>query len=288
MSQTDKISVYGGFGFVGGEFCRKYPDEVIRIEKWDLVPKTNRVLYFISTTDNYNVYDSSTLDIETNLLHLMDVLDACHKTFGNNFEFNFISSWFVYGKVSSALDVPITEDSYCNPTGFYSITKRAAEQLLISYCETFDIQYRILRLANVLGSKDSKVSKKKNALQFLIDKLIQNEDIELYNGGKFHRDYIDVRDCVRAIKLVISSEINERVFNISNGKSYMFKDLIEFARTYSASKSNVWEKLDTPVFHSIVQSEDIFLSNHRLAKLGYEPEYTIWKTIESIINDYKR
>ena len=73
---NQKISVYGGFGFVLGEFCTRYKDEVIRIAKVDNEPQSNIILYGISTTDNYNVFDSTTLDIETNLIKLMEVFDA--------------------------------------------------------------------------------------------------------------------------------------------------------------------------------------------------------------------
>ncbi|MFK5284354.1 hypothetical protein ACI3PL_32720, partial [Lacticaseibacillus paracasei] len=75
--QSKKISVYGAFGFVLGEFCRKYPEEVIRIPKTEINPSSPVILYGISTVDNYNVYESATLDIETNLIHLMEVLEAC-------------------------------------------------------------------------------------------------------------------------------------------------------------------------------------------------------------------
>ena len=104
----------------------------------------------------------------------------------NNTTFNFISSWFVYGNT----DLPAHEESYCDPRGFYSITKRAAEQLLISYCETYEIKYRILRLANVIGTGDKKVSKKKNALTYLINELKQDNAINLYSDGDLYRDYI--------------------------------------------------------------------------------------------------
>ncbi len=285
---NEKISCYGAFGFVLGEFCRQFPDEIIRIPKADLVPQSPKILYAISTTDNYNVFDSPTLDIETNLMHLMDVLDACHKTYGNKFEFNFISSWFVYGKPEFDMveGFPLHEEAPCNPTGFYSITKRCAEQLLISYCETFGIKYRILRLANVLGARDGKVSKKKNALQFLLDKLVLSEDIELYDNGKFYRDYIDVRDCAKAIKLVVDQGTYP-IYNISNGTSHLFRTLIEMGALYSGSKSNIWDKQDKPEFHKIVQSKDVFLNNDKLLKLGYLPEYTIEQTIKDIIDYYK-
>lgn len=287
-AQSKLISVYGGYGFVLGEFCRQFKDKVLRIPKDEIEPQSNVILYGISTTDNYNVFDSPTLDIETNLIKLMEVLDACHKKYGNKFEFNFISSWFVYGKSEFPMvTYPIHEEAPCSPTGFYSITKRAAEQLLISYCETFGIKYKILRLANVLGHKDTKVSKKKNALQFLLDKIVQDEPIELYDNGEFYRDYIDVRDCAVAINLAIQSELPHKIYNISNGQSYKFRTLIEFAVGYAQSKSTVWDKLDKPEFHSVVQSKDIFLLNEKLKETGYSPKYSIWETIQTIIDEYK-
>lgn len=288
MEAQNKISVYGGYGFVLGEFCTQFKDEVIRIPKEEVEPRSNRILYGISTTDNYNIFDSSTLDIETNLIKLMEVLDACQKKYKKNFEFTFISSWFVYGKTPSSETSPLAENSPCNPTGFYSITKHTAEKLLQSYCETFGIKYKILRLANVIGAKDYKASRKKNALQYLIDRIIHDEEIELYDNGEFYRDYIDIRDCAKAIRMTMDSTLPYTVYNISNGTSYKFRELISFALDYSKSKSHVWDKLDKPEFHNIVQSKNVFLSNKLLQETGYNPEFTIWQSIQHIIDEYKR
>lgn len=279
-------SVYGGFGFVLGEFCKIFKDEVVRIEKDEVAPQSPHILYGISTTDNYNVFDSHTLDIETNLLRFMDVLDACHKKYGTKFEFILISSWFVYG-VPSSTAFPLLETTQPDPKGFYSITARAREQLLVSYCETFGIRYKILRLANVLGSKDKKVSKKKNALQYLIQKIILNETIELYDNGEFFRDYIDVRDCAVAIKSAMESTLPYTTYNISNGVSHKFRGLIEFVIEYSGSKSLVMDKLDVPEFHAVVQSKNVFISNRRLGETGYAPKYSIQDTLMKIVDDYQ-
>ncbi len=290
MDENKKWTVYGGHGFVLGEFCKQFKGEAIRLEKYEYSPSTPHIIYGISTVDNYNIFDSSTLDIETNLFHLMEVLDACQKKYKNKFEFIFISSWFVYGKheFSMVESYPLHEEAPCDPKGFYSITKRCAEQLLISYCETFDIKYKILRLANVIGSKDTKVSKKKNALQYLLKKIVLDEDVELYNQGNFYRDYIDVRDCARAIKLAAESELPHKIFNISNGTSSKFRELIEFAISYSMSKSNIWDAPGIPEFHKIVQSKDVFLLNEKLKETGYSPKFTILETIQDIIDEYKR
>jgi len=268
-----------------GEFCLQNKDHVIRIEKNEIEPKSPTILYGISTIHNYNVFDNPTLDIETNLVHFMEVLDACHKKYGNKFSFTLISTWFVYGKNGQP---EMVEDSYCNPTGFYSITARAREQLLISYCETFDIKYKILRLANVLGAKDHKVSEKKNALQFLLQKVVMDESFSLYDGGDVYRDFIDVRDCARAIKIAMLSELPHKVYNIANGKSHKLGDLIKFAIEYSGSKSTTWANLHKPEFHKVVQVKDVRISNSRLLETGYTPKYTIEDTIRDIIDEYKR
>ena len=60
------ISVFGSTGFIGGNYCRMYPDSSVTIPRDGRSPKTEDILYFISTTHNYNVFDfinSSTLMI---------------------------------------------------------------------------------------------------------------------------------------------------------------------------------------------------------------------------------
>ena len=154
---SNKVSVFGGTGFIGSAYVAADPEcEVILRDSTS--PTSETVLYFISTVDNYNVFTDPTLDVRTNLLHLTQTLQNCKDSVK---EFVFISSWFVYGNTT----LPATETSVCNPKGFYSITKYAAEMLVESFCKTFNIAYKIIRLGNVIGSGDTKISKKKNALQ---------------------------------------------------------------------------------------------------------------------------
>ena len=52
----DKINIFGGTGFIGSKFCELYPDQVIINDRDDYKTKSDNVLYFISTIDNYNVH----------------------------------------------------------------------------------------------------------------------------------------------------------------------------------------------------------------------------------------
>ena len=276
------ISVYGGNGFIGSKYIELFNG--YKIERDIRYPQTNNILYFISTVDNYNIFNDTQRDIDTNLNVLMQTLDACKEKFGNEFTFNFISSWFVYGKTN---DLPAKENSICNPTGFYSITKRAAEQMLICYCKTFGINYRILRLGNVYGTGDNKVSKKKNALQFLVSQVVNNEEINLYNKGQNIRDFSHVDDICKGIDLIIKNEqtIND-IYNIASGIPTKIMNVINYVFDKTNSKSII-NYIDPPEFHRIVQIEDMYLNIDKLKSLGYKQDISIYDGVDRLIGDIK-
>jgi nucleoside-diphosphate-sugar epimerase len=274
------ISIYGGNGFIGSNFYKKYKDECLLISREVNTPHTKSILYFISTIDNYNIHTDPFIDIDTNLNKLIKVLEECKKQ-KEQIVFNFISSWFVYGKTNN---FPAKEGSLCNPTGFYSITKHAAEKMLICYCETFGIQYRILRLTNIIGPGDNKVSKKKNALQYMINLLKNNEEVKLYNDGNVIRDYMFVDDCCEAIMTCIKSDMINCIINISNSEPTKIKDIIYYAKDKLNSSSMI-SSIETPEFHKIVQIENIYLDNTKLLGLGYKPQTTVYQAIDKILEN---
>ncbi len=257
-----KISVYGGTGFIGGVFCRKFPDAVVKIKRDARKPESKEILYLISTTSNYNVLESLKIDVDINLSVLMEVLETCKD---EDIVFNYISTGFVYG--NDIIDASETE--YCTPRGFYSITKRAAEMLLISFCETFNVKYRILRLANVYGTEDSETSGKKNALGFLIGLLKENKTISLYDGGDVLRDYMHVEDICSAIKLVMEKGETNSIYNIASGKPKKFYDIILLAKQYIGSNSTI-TPIEAPAFYKLAQVKNFSLNVSKLKYLGFE------------------
>ncbi len=277
------ISVFGSSGFIGNRFCELYPDSIIRIDRNDYSSASNNILYLISTVHNYHIHTNLHIDVNTNLTVLLNVLNNLDKN-NKDVIINFVSSWFVYGKNQNT---PFREDDLeCNPTGFYSITKRCAEQMLISFCETFDIKYRIFRLANVLGEDDNKISKQKNALQYLIKEIVNNKDVELYYGGNVLRDYIYVDDVCHAIKYCMDCGPYNQIINIGSGKPYLFSNIIKKAMAISGSTSKIINIFPSH-FHNIVQVKDSYLDVTKLKNIGYECQFTIDEVIERLVKHYK-
>ena len=270
------IGVYGSTGFIGNAFCKHSTHKTFAISKDNFNPIQNEILYCIGTNDNYNIFSDPTLDIRTNQLVLINKLEDLRKNL-KHFTFNYLSSWTVYGNSS----IPFNEENLCKPNSFNSISKYAAELLLKSYCETFDIDYRIIRLANVVGPGNVKYSEKRNALQFLANKLKNNEPIKIYNNGNFYRDYIHINDVVKALDLVINSSLINQVINIGSGNVPLFKDLIVTLKSKLNSTSQI-SSIDPPNFHKIVQSVNSILDIEKLKSIGFNAEHSV---VEGVLGE---
>ena len=275
-----KIQVFGGSGFVGSEFTKQNPGCIVNARD-DYSVKEKNILYMISTVTNYHVKTNPYIDIDTNLTTLMKVLEQIKNNMlqaEDGYVLNFISSWFVYGET----EMPAHEESNCYPNGFYSITKRCAEQLLISYCETFGIKYRILRLANVAGHGDKKASPQKNALQHMINELKAGRDVNVYDGGNLYRDYIHVSDVARAIKLIMETGEVNTTYNVGNGQPLLFKDMIEYAKELIGGEGRL-VPIEIPKFHRTVQVRSMWMLSDKLKSLGYTPNYNMKAIIEDMV-----
>lgn len=281
----NKISVFGSTGFIGSRFCEMFPDNVIRIPRDNIFAPTAEVLWFISTTDNYHVFSNPQLDIETNLSLTVEALDKQRKHYGKELVFNLISTWFVYGDPAM---LPVREDSCCTPKGFYAITARAREQLLISYCETFGMSYRILRLGNVLGVGDTRISLKKNALQYFIREIVNGLPVNLYWPDRTVRDYIHVDDVCNAISLIISNDrTKNNIYNVGNGIPVKFGDCIESIAN-RLDRSDCIKHVERSEFHKVIQTNVMYLDNSKIQYLGYRPSKTILQTLNELVEYYKR
>ncbi len=281
-----ELTILGGKGFVGGTYVSLFYDQAIGNIKSvnarsDYHVYSKDVLYFISTIHNFHVFTDPYIDIDTNLNTLIQVLENWrNRQDSKDGVFNFISSWLVYGNQENPKGV--REDAPCNPSGFYSITKRTAEQLLISYCTTYGLKWRILRLSNVVGKTDRKVSSQKNGLQFLLGKLAAGDPVEIYGDGNFYRDFTHVEDVAAAIELVLARGSTNEIYNIGNGRTWSFKEILMYAARKLGSSSKI-TCVEPKEFQRQVVVQTFYMDNTKLRALGYTPRYTGAALYDSII-----
>jgi len=281
-----KISVFGSTGFIGSNFCRMfgYGNEIYNAPRYSRRSQPDsETLWLISTTHNYNVHKLPTLDVETNLVTLCEGLES-FKNNNPNGVFNFVSSWFVYGDHGGNF---CSEISSCYPKGFYSITKRCAEQLLISYCNTFNLKYRIFRLGNVIGPGDNPTPQK-NALQYLIERMYMKLPIHVYNSGLFYRNYMHVDDTCSAMYHLMSlgDESVNKIYNVGHPVNSLFLELLEMAKV-DLKYPLEFEVMEPTEFHKKVQTTSFKMDTTQLNLTNWNPVYNMPEAIHSVCEHIK-
>lgn len=290
MSHFERsVSLMGASGFIGSHYAKTYPDQVYCEPRESVRPVCADVLCLRSTVSNYNVLKPETLklDVETNLLHLLDILPNVRGVF------NWTGTWFSYGSgpndySSTEGFISIVKENFpCNPNGLYSATKLCAEHIIRSYTQTSaaglvlgPTNYRILRLSNVIGN-DPRAGKTKNALEMLLAKVINNEAVEVYEGDNY-RDILHVSDVCRAIKLCLDKAPLDCIVNIGRGQSHRMIDIVDYAISKTGSKSAI-KRVPVPRFHQIVQVPDFFMDVNKLRALGFVPTYSLGQSIDMVI-----
>jgi nucleoside-diphosphate-sugar epimerase len=268
-SKDAEVSIFGSSGFIGSRYILKSEMVTEAVPRNENRSTCKELLYLIGTVDNYNIWSNPLLDIETNLIKLVKVLCQNRDEFGK-FTINYVSSWFVYGNGQS----PSKEDMPCNPIGFYSITKFAAEKMVETFCKTFDCKYRIIRLSNVFGGADNKASSKKNVLQYFVKRIRNNEAIDLFDHGQMIRDFIHVDDVVRGLDTILQKAPLNEIYNLGSGRPTSLYDLLVSYRDFIGSSSEI-NRVPLPANQESFYLRECHLSIEKIAKLGFKPEKII-------------
>ena len=264
------FSIYGGTGVLGSYFIGMYGGRPLRRDDW--APVDKKVLYLISTTSNS--YDQPLIHTRTNIDCLMKRLIAC-KEAGVR-EFNFVSSWFVYGAHSS----PRKEDDCCKPYGLYSITKYCAEQLVIDFCSHHGIAWRVLRIGNVYGGPD-KSNGQRNALHYIAQQMKMGRPVE--GVVNMRRDYIHIGDTCRAMAIICRDGAVNQIYNIGTGESVLLSSVIERCRVVINSDS----ELNYRNHKEGEQSLFMGLDCSKLKALGFSPLISLEDGLHDLCTSHK-
>jgi UDP-glucose 4-epimerase len=148
-----------------------------------------------------------------------------------------ISTSEIYG---TAKYVPMDENHPINSETPYAASKAAADQITLSYMNTFGIKASILRPFNNYGPRQ-------NQLEYagVIPRFIQNmlgqKDCVVYGDGFQTRDFIYVEDTVKYIMACISSEKcwDYGPINICSGEEISIVEIFNTLKKIMNSKSSI-------------------------------------------------
>jgi nucleoside-diphosphate-sugar epimerase len=170
---------------------------------------------------------------DRNVNSTLMLMNFCVKN--NVKRFVFASSAAVYGAGSYNY---LSEDHLCLPSSPYGASKLSIENYLHAYRRTYGLETVILRYFNVFGPRQKHDSDYSGVITIFINKLLNRETPVIFGNGKQIRDFVYVKDVVRANILATHySSATGKTLNISSGCGTKIIELLEMLKVLTGNQS---------------------------------------------------
>jgi UDP-glucose 4-epimerase len=158
-------------------------------------------------------------DCEENIIGTLNILQACVRHHVKKMV--FASTAAIYGNPAY---LPIDEGHPLHPISFYGLTKWHAEKCIQLFSRAHQLDYTILRYANVYGPRQD-ARGEAGAIAIFIEKVIKGELPVLFGDGKQTRDFVYVKDVARANLAALMSGSQETL-NVGTGQESSLEEVI--------------------------------------------------------------
>ncbi len=186
------------------------------------------------------------------------------------------SSAAVYGDDP---ELPKKTNMRPNPKSPYGITKLDGEYYGQMFYEAYGMKTVSLRYFNAFGPRQDPKSMYAAAIPIFISKAVKNEDITIYGDGEQTRDFVYVKDIVKANVLAAENSEVTGVFNVAQGKSITIKKIAEWIIEIIGSKSkiNFEDERAGDIKHSLASIDNT------IEKLNFNPQFDLKTGLEKTI-----
>lgn len=222
---------------------------------------------------------------EVNVLGTLNLLEVVRSTHLNA-KILIVGSGEVYGHVPEA-SLPVNEEYPLKPTSPYGVTKACADLLAYQYATAYQMNVIRVRPFNHIGPRQSE--------QFVCSSFAkQIVEIEkgirkpILNVGNLEarRDFTDVRDVVRAYRLILEGAQGGDVYNVGSGKAWRIGDLVTMLISESTAK-----KIELQQQQVRVRPNDIPLMLCDASKLekalNWKSEIPIHQTLHDLLEYWR-
>ena len=116
--------------------------------------------------------------------------------------------------------MPTDENSKIHPSSIYGITKQQQEQMILLMGKSLGIPAVALRYQNVYGPGQSLSNPYTGILSIFSTRMLNGNDIDIYEDGEESRDFVFIDDVVEATILALEKEeANHQIFNVGSGET---------------------------------------------------------------------
>lgn len=244
--------------------------KIFEKEKFDIV-------YHLAA--QINVQKSITnpiFDSNVNVCGTINIINNCVNY--NVKKIVYSSSAAVYGHPQY---LPIDEKHEIRPISYYGLSKYTAEEYIRVFSNLNNLDFTILRYANVYGIRQDPKGEG-GVISTFMNSLLKKQPLYIFGDGSALRDYIFVEDIVDANIAALSSGDKE-IFNIGTGVYTSVKELAENMMDIISLKCNIE--------YTSARKGDIansyFNINKAKNKLNWSPRFSLKDGLKKTIEYYR-
>ncbi|WP_028517806.1 GDP-mannose 4,6-dehydratase [Ruminococcus flavefaciens] len=308
-----KALIIGAAGFVGGYLIRELkaagwevhatclPNEEIKeecpvhtldiLKKEDISPLLDDIkpdiVYHLAAQSSVSVsWKRPQLTAEINVVGSINVLEAVRDAEKKDIRLVLIGSGEEYGYIREGA-CPLSESEPLNPGNIYAATKACQDMLGKIYTRAYKMNIIMVRAFNHSGPAQSNIFVISDFCRQIseIEKGMKEPVISVGNLSA-KRDFTDVRDVVRAYRLLGEKGVSGNVYNVGRGKAVEIQYILDTALSYANQPIEV--KRDP----ARMRASDIPLIepdvSHIFEDTGWRAEITMEQTIKDTLDYWRK
>ncbi|MCQ2491253.1 MAG: GDP-mannose 4,6-dehydratase [Ruminococcus sp.] len=261
-----KALIIGGAGFVGAYLIRELSTAGAEVHATCLPSESITETCFTHTLDIMDIGSISALLAEVapdvifhlaaqssvavswkkpqltaniNVVGSINVLEAVRAAEKKDIRIIMIGTGEEYGFIREGA-CPLSEDEPLNPGNIYAATKACQEMISRIYVRAYDMDIVMVRAFNHSGPAQSDIFVISDFCRQIaeIEKGMRPPEIRVGNLSAM-RDFTDVRDVVRAYRLLAEKGTRGRVYNIGRGRAVKIQYILDTALSFSDTEISV-------------------------------------------------
>jgi len=237
--------------------------------------KFDAIIHMAAQSSGEISFENPIYDIQANV---ESTLRLCNFALNDRCQrFIYASSMSIYGVVT---ELPVKEDSRCEPLSFYGVGKLASEKYLKIY-ETKGLKSTSLRFFNVYGPGQNMGNLKQGMVSIYLAQLLNDDKIVVKGSLDRFRDLIYVEDVVDSVMLSLKSpKAVDKIFNVGTGKRTTVKEILKKLMDLSGIHKPIIEAGSTPGDMFGIYADISRIQN----ELGFSPKYTLEDGLKLMID----